>query len=514
MSARPPSVSATIREMKDLRDRLDLVMYVPASLAHYLKSGSSLDNVRTMIRQSLSRPDLDLTCPRASPRCREVESPEAFKTASGIMLLIDESTMTALQNHASPLREALAATAAVVVAVPILGPDTRPNVFDPMSRALKESVKDKNRLTIVTPVLVKPESRWSSNIDEPDDFTSLWAAADMLWHKLDQSQGESIMRFDDIKSFTHEFKTNWDELTNPKYEIVPIVGAGVSMGCIINRQNGPSWSNLLSQLNTDPKVSQLITNKKYLAAAEEIRKNLGESILLRQLQKIFPSHGTQTSIELSLTAESIVKLAQQGKLRLIITLNYDHVLEMACEHFGFKPKNYGQPSTQAMMQNLLEQPADHVNIVHIHGDVHYEYNYLVFTESQYDEKFGIGQADFKSNTGHLNKIDFKRPLPDNLARLAQQQNVIPLFVGCSLDNDHVLATLYQARTIHRLANHQRPVAILPASLNSEDREERRRSLRELECNCIFYPEGQHEAVGLILSELQQARAAPSRSVGG
>lgn len=506
MSTASSSAQPSARNPSALHERLALVIFRPTSLPSAMKEECET------LRRVLNRPDDDVRQPRSWPSCRVAEDPAQFTGAHGLLLIIDEPTLAELENTESALCMALKSNLGTVVVVPICNPD-QDECFE---HRLRSALRIVVRLSPEFTRPQRPEGHSSQPPIPPDTgrYPELRAGADLLWHHTNQYAGAQVIRLHDLghKDLNPDFLALWTQLTQRQFEIIPIVGAGISKGCVINQQPGFTWKELLIELNNNSSrdAAELIAAGKYLKAAEEIWKRLGGAIRLSQFQKLFPEHNLHRSVELRHATESIVRLAQQGTSRLIVTLNYDHVLEAACKRFGWTPKPYGHPSQQALIQSLLAQPSNHINIVHIHGDVNYDIKYMVFTESQYQEQFGIGAAEFDTNSTHIDKIELGKPLPQNLFSLSAQKNAILLFLGCSLENDHVLATLCKTRRHPALVDHPRPIALLPTPScdgvgQLECLEARRRTLSDLDCNVIFYPANKHGIVDLFLHELHQAR---------
>ena len=249
---------------------------------------------------------------------------------------------------------------------------------------------------------------------------------------------------------------------------VPYVGAGLSVFAGM-----PSWYEFLNELR-EQCVEKSFSLDNPLEAADEIVKQLGETAFNKFFQRVFHCNeddGWWNRIILDNKvfnqAISIIPKLFQGP---IITSNYDKIIE-AVHDFKIE---VALPDEIKKLENTNDE-VRHL-LYKVHGCVS-QPEKIVFTGKSYECYYNNS-----SHVGILSKF-FKR------------FNFV--FLGCSLNLINKDKPIELWETL--VKSEQQHYAILPCSENDFDK--RRKELESINIYPIFYPEGRHECVKIILEEL-------------
>lgn len=287
------------------------------------------------------------------------------------------------------------------------------------------------------------------------------------------------MKFDEIMAF-YNFNSDVFESLSTQLNrnlIVPFVGAGLSVPIY------PSWSCTIKLLTT--KLDQIQKNEinailestadnKYGIAVDKIIEYIPEIYLKRELLSIFTDEKINDDDLRKMTVRILPFLFPDAP---VITTNYDRVLERVYDldhitHFSYTLKPDSDIITLSM------QIGSHC-LTKIHGDIGKEllnYDEIILSDASYNRAYAPGSPLVK----HLSDFYIGR---------------IMLFLGCSLENDRtfdVLKRIYKNdKTEH--------FAIMPCK--KEDILRKSKILADAGIRAIFYEDGKHESVEIILREL-------------
>lgn len=259
---------------------------------------------------------------------------------------------------------------------------------------------------------------------------------------------------------------------------VPYIGAGLSMFVGL-----PSWMGFLNKLR------DLCPNKNFslddpFKAADEIERQLSTDEFYNYFQNEF-HHNEKDNWWSSLIAEknvsneaiSIIPLLFHGP---IITSNYDKVTE-AIHDFNI---DVALPNEIEKLKNTNDE-VKHL-VYKVHGCIS-QPKEVVFTGKSYDKYYS-------RDSNHV-KI---------LSKFFKRFNI--LFLGCSLNmSDSKDKPLELWETL--VKSEQQHFAILPCA--RKNLVIRRKQLEAINIFPIFYPEGRHECVKLILEKLFKEKTGES-----
>ena len=170
------------------------------------------------------------------------------------------------------------------------------------------------------------------------------------------------------------------------------------------------------------------------------------------------------------------RLLQKMGVHTYVTTNYDRVIEAHVPGIGVF-----LPTTLRKIEEITEQDRRRTPyLLKLHGSYERPES-LVLTERQYRE-------NYPEDASAVN--------PAVLRHL--WQNKVLLFLGCSLEKDYMVERM-EAMSRENRAVHHFAVMGLPES--EAQLREKARALRHLKIRPIWYPQGQHACVRLILSLL-------------
>ena len=285
-----------------------------------------------------------------------------------------------------------------------------------------------------------------------------------------------------------ELQTFWKE-TDGKYgltslgnlqdlmgvgEVTPFLGAGMSVDF-----GYPTWDGFLDRAIREEvndarqeELQALRDQKEFLPLAEKLDAytNGGAGELIAAVfheSKMKPVEAPE---------DHYCRLLQKMGVHTYVTTNYDRVIEAHVPGIGVF-----LPTTLRKIEEITEQDRRRTPyLLKLHGSYERPES-LVLTERQYRE-------NYPEDASAVN--------PAVLRHL--WQNKVLLFLGCSLEKDYMVERM-EAMSRENRAVHHFAVMGLPES--EAQLREKARALRHLKIRPIWYPQGQHACVRLILSLL-------------
>ena len=264
-----------------------------------------------------------------------------------------------------------------------------------------------------------------------------------------------------------------------EHDIVPFIGAGLSADIY------PTWKMFLLSFelcNVEiQERERLILIGDYEEVASYISSKVGRKKFIEEIKTQFHK-GKMEGIQFSEALQLLPKIFNQ----LIITTNLDLVLEKVWERTGNMFCN-----DQVIFPNYEDRANNSFNLrkktlIKLHGSVQ-EATQNIITKEQYDKAYG-GTSD-KSVNQNL-------PLVKLLNQLMISKTL--LFLGCSLQADRTLNILSDIG----LNDYSKHFAILQSPSDNEERIRfERKLINTYNIHPIWYPENEHEYVGIILSEI-------------
>lgn len=292
--------------------------------------------------------------------------------------------------------------------------------------------------------------------------------------------GLSGITFSEIMAFYPQHNRSvYEELKSAcrRNGIIPFVGAGLSVFC-----GYQSWPDVLRQLAGyvyDPGVragvEAMIQDGRLLQAAQEIQDNY--PLVLKMLPNIIDYDKIRRCDPDRLSASAVFVLPRLFPRGLVMTTNFDRVLEEVYDRGHAK---FGKVITPYEPDLLAQSRQNNPHcLFKLHGDIGpeiHDIDRLVFTQEQYDRAYSGG------------------PLMQELPRWFESKKL--LFLGCSLAQDRTMDVLQQVTSTNPGLDHYAILACRP-----EDVARRCVELGRWGISAIYYPDGRHEAVRVILERL-------------
>ncbi len=258
--------------------------------------------------------------------------------------------------------------------------------------------------------------------------------------------------------------------------IVPYIGAGMSM---IFDEVYPSWNGFLedsfNEFFPDGDKSEF-DKGSYEDKADFLQKEIGHISFFEHLQDTFGSHHLDGKDINDFSDKAVFFLPEIFDTGLLITTNYDKVLEKV---YGLKGKilSIKESHKQESLNNAIRNDgSDEVLLYKIHGDVSMPRTSIVLTKEQYDDAY-------------------KGKLTEVLKKIYASKVI--LFLSCSLDGDRPIEIMKEVME-EGMSNY----AII--SCEKDNKTERRKQLEQVySTQSIIYPEGQHECLKIILEYIAE-----------
>ena len=287
--------------------------------------------------------------------------------------------------------------------------------------------------------------------------------------------------FDEIMEFYPKHNRSVYEDLKAEYQkgcLLPFVGAGLSVFCWYK-----SWPDVLKELNEfvfsaekRTQIEEMIAEDKLLQAAQMICDNY--PLMLKELSKIVGYEKIKNCEKKALTTSAVYVLPYLFNDNLLMTTNFDRVLEEVYEQHQTKFGKVVNPFEPDILTQI-RQKNSHC-LFKLHGDIGpdtHDIEKLVFTQEQYDKAYATDSA-----------------LVQELSQWFQNKRL--LFLGCSLAMDKTMEVLQAAIQKNVALSHYAILACKP-----EDMESRIGEMGELGISAIYYPDGKHEAVRVLLERL-------------
>ncbi len=292
--------------------------------------------------------------------------------------------------------------------------------------------------------------------------------------------------FAEIMEFYPEHNNSVFEDLKKDYQqgsLIPFVGAGLSVFCgylqwpkVLERLAGFLYDKDAKAKDIKVKVQKMIADGELLQAAQTIYDHYPR--MLKQLQKIIDYDNIKKCDAGKLYASATYVLPYLFRENLVMTTNFDRVLEEVYDRCHAKFGKVVSPCEPDILAQI-RQSNPHC-LFKLHGDIGpeiHDIEKLVFTQKQYDEAY-----------------DANGSLMLELSQWFQHKRL--LFLGCSLMLDRTMEVLQQVAAQNTGVEHYAILACRP-----EDIGERCKELGKLGISAIYYPEDRHEAVRVLLERL-------------
>lgn len=291
----------------------------------------------------------------------------------------------------------------------------------------------------------------------------------------------SNITFEEIMDFYPEHNQSvFEDLKNDcqKGNLIPFVGAGLSMFC-----GYLSWPAVLNRLASfvyskekQSEIYNQIKQGELLQAAQQIHDSFPR--MLVELKKIIDFRKIRDCDETKLQASAVYLLPYLFKSDMVMTTNFDRVLEEVFNKNHAKFENVVDPYELDLLTQLRQKNLH--CLFKLHGDISENTiaaDKLVFTQKQYDAVY--------SNDGRL------------VSELSEWfKNKKLLFLGCSLAMDKTMEVLQSVSDNNYMLDHYAILACQP-----EDMEARIMEMGNLGISAIYYPSGKYDAVRVILERI-------------
>lgn len=274
------------------------------------------------------------------------------------------------------------------------------------------------------------------------------------------------------------YKENYNKLNNIRNQrenIIPFVGAGVSIECGLY-----SWIDMLDIIAKDyftvNEIKQMHNSGDCFAYADRIVEVTGnQHMIMQKIGEVFQN------AKISLTDTPYILTSSFSNL--IVTTNYDTILEEASrQNINASPLKPLLPCLKGQMDAAIQN--NDRCLLKIHGSIEETSSFILTTE-QYDKFYG------KSSPRN-------KPLPRYLKKLFTAKKL--LFVGCSLESDRTLDILLDCVKKDERISH---FAIVPWIENENKRIMRSRRFTQLGIDPIYFPDGEYDSIRKLLRYLAE-----------
>lgn len=338
----------------------------------------------------------------------------------------------------------------------------------------------------------------STDIDESEDFRQIKIygqttnALDIIRNDPEMFREIKNTWMDDVKFESAEYISSVEDILQNKYRIldlmdssresriIPFVGSGMS-----SDSGFPKWKDFLEKLweaSTVPKdrFDYLVSQNDYGLLASEITAHLNPIATEEIMRNIFRIRDTDIKARL----KGPVQLLPLIHTQLVITTNYDNVLEIAYKNFDI----HFEKALGSRIDDYAHLMRGNANVLmKLHGDLYIPRS-RVLTKEEYDAVY-IPEGDYVSTLKDI------------------YRNNQLLFLGCSLDMDRTMDVFSDCGLPNRPH-----FALLPAPAIDGDNRDIANSVRERDVflssigiNAIWYT-GQHsEAIQHFLIAILGAK---------
>lgn len=272
-------------------------------------------------------------------------------------------------------------------------------------------------------------------------------------------------------------------------QITPVIGAGLSVWA-----GYPLWSNLLKELaegkDIEKEATDLIEEECFEEAASVVQKAYSSDEFIHVLKEKYARDKLDKSIRPAY--QYLLPRLFHGP---IVTTNYDVSLERLFDApWTVSPKDTYHEKEFNRRIHEHEQ-----FLIKLHGSIE-EPDFMILTKKSYDESYG----DDPKNP------DFKKPLPKALREAFKAAH--PFFLGCGLGPDRTCSVLRACADSTGFALVELPEDTInkddpmhpcldKRKLHSSKLYHRLTFLESLGLEVIWYPNGKHEAVEILIEKL-------------
>ncbi|MEE1171722.1 MAG: tetratricopeptide repeat protein [Ruminococcus sp.] len=260
-----------------------------------------------------------------------------------------------------------------------------------------------------------------------------------------------------------------------EYRVTPVIGAGLSCWA-----DYPLWGELLKEISEDnAEVESLIANEEYEKAASKIQEETPEFTDILEEAYSEKNLYNHERYAYQFYFPDMFKGA-------FVTTNFDVSLEKLINFDSIV-----NPQDTFDEKAVRERILNHKHfLVKLHGSIT-DPEHMILTEESYNNAYGSNPEDPDENLS----------VPNTLRLIAEHNHV--LFLGCSLGKDRTCSVLKKFIGAKGFA-----LVELPENTGNEDEyktalKERRKHLSEMNFQVIWYPHGQHEAVGVLINQLAE-----------
>lgn len=293
--------------------------------------------------------------------------------------------------------------------------------------------------------------------------------------------------FSEIMNFYPEHNKSVYEDLKKDYQsgsLIPFVGAGLSVFC-----GYLGWKQVLKKLtefvfenDIKSEIYKMIESGELLQAAQAIYDNYPRMMI--ELRKIIDYDKIENCDPGDWYTSAAYTLPYLFDKSIVMTTNFDRVLEEVYDRCHVKFGKIVSPYEPDILAQI-RQTNPHC-LFKLHGDIGpdtYDIGRLVFTQEQYDAAY-----------------NFDGSLMKELSLWFQNKRL--LFLGCSLMQDKTMDVLQQVTEKNPGLDHYAILACEPSEIGRRSRE-----LGKQRISAIYYPDGRHEAVRVILERLLEETAS-------
>lgn len=256
--------------------------------------------------------------------------------------------------------------------------------------------------------------------------------------------------------------------------IIPFVGAGMSVPLGL-----PTWTGFLLEQaelwGVAAAVTDCVERGQFEEAADNIRLACGDLRFNDSVSTQF-----DWSLDRSHPADIAVFRIPLLASGPVLTTNFDTVLEQAFQNVS---REFDRVILGRRVDDALDQISLHRRLlIKLHGEAAFPQD-RVLTLSEYISAYGSDGAT----------VDLSLPLPALLHIVLQSRPL--LFLGCSLKQDRTMQVIRSvAGAVEKLAH----FAVVPAPPAVSDLLARDKFLSEHQIRPIWYPDGEHDSVRILL----------------
>lgn len=293
--------------------------------------------------------------------------------------------------------------------------------------------------------------------------------------------------FQDIMNFATVNRENYEQLKQQiqRGTVIPFVGAGLS-ACVY-----PDWRKALKMIADDvmdlsAKASALrLLSGKYVnehedaleQAAKYLENIWTKSVFDNKLYHIFsPEKLGDAEVTETLHKEAVAVLPKLFSQGVVLTTNYDHVLEEIYRTYGKGIDTCDVLHRERLNKRLREMSLGSL-LIKLHGDVEEASTSIILNKESYDRAYQDGS-----------------PLIAALHKCYGMKSM--LFLGCSLEHDRTmdeLQKILEPGSLHfTVFSCEKDGAALQNTI---------KHMGKKNILPILYPKGQYECVRLVLEQL-------------